>query len=67
MSASPEVPPALWKYGDVAEYADVAERTIRKWVAKGIGPQPVRLGGQVRFRVADVREWVDRQIAQESA
>lgn len=53
----------LWLYGDVAEFLRVPERTLRRWVASGAGPRPLRLGRSVRFRPADVAAWLDEKAA----
>lgn len=66
MNDGPVVEPLL-DYADLATVARVAERTVRKWVAAGIGPSPVRIGRTVRFRASDVNAWLAEAVQQESA
>jgi len=41
-----------------------SERTLRNWAAAGTGPKRLRIGGRhVRYRAADIREWLDTACA----
>lgn len=46
----------------LARYLGVSHSTVRKWSAQGPAsgrlPRALRINGQIRFRPADVREWV---------
>jgi predicted DNA-binding transcriptional regulator AlpA len=51
----------------LAAWLSVSEHTVRKWTAKGpesgLVPRFIRINGQVRFRPADVRDYlVDREV-----
>lgn len=52
-------PDALWTYGELAEFAQVPERTVRQWVYQGKGPRVTRMGRHARIRVRDVLAWLD--------
>ena len=46
--------------GQVAAFAGVSPRTIRRWEKTGLFPKRVRLSdGIVRWRKTDVRSWAD--------
>jgi excisionase family DNA binding protein len=47
----------LWNTGQVAEWLNVAQSTIRKWVHCRFIPH-VKLGGAVRFIKEDIEEWL---------
>ena len=49
----------LLKPAELAEYLQVELSTLRDWRYKGIGPSFVRTGRSVRYRPADVDEWID--------
>lgn len=59
--AHSDEPPDLWTEDRLAAYTGKKARTIRKWVATGYGPRPVRIGRSLRWRPADVAAWVDEQ------
>lgn len=45
-----------------AELADMMRISLRSlWRMRSVGqlPQPIRLGGTVRWRLAEVKEWID--------
>ena len=48
---------------DVEERFGVCKRYLEIVDAKGLGPRRVLLGRSVRYRIKDVREWIDRQLA----
>lgn len=35
----------------------VSESTLYRWRLAGHGPQPIRIGGQLRYRTSDVLAW----------
>jgi hypothetical protein len=41
--------------------------TLRWWRHVGIGPHSFKIGRDVRYRISDVRAWIDRQHGQQSA
>ena len=43
----------------LAEYLGVPVSTIYDWRTDGKGPCGIRVGGRVRFAVADVRSWLE--------
>jgi len=42
-----------------AEYIGVAKHTLARWRCEGDGPQFLKLGGPVRYDVADLDTWID--------
>jgi predicted DNA-binding transcriptional regulator AlpA len=44
---------------DLAEQLRVSTATLNLWHRKGQGPHRLKLGGQVRYRQADVDRWLD--------
>lgn len=41
----------------------IPKRFLELAVAKGNGPKVVRVGRLVRYRVADVRQWIEEQVS----
>lgn len=44
---------------ELAEYLDVPVATVRKWRFEGHGPRSLKVGRHVRYRRADVEQWLD--------
>lgn len=44
---------------ELADYLGVPPKTVRMWRYKGTGPRAVKLGGHLRYRVADIQAWVE--------
>jgi excisionase family DNA binding protein len=53
--------PELLSVGELAEYLNVPLSTIYLWRVRGEGPPGFKVGKQVRYRVADVAEWLETQ------
>jgi len=49
----------LLSANQVAELLGVSVRTLWRLLSAGKLPAPVRLGGSVRWRNADIRQWID--------
>ena len=47
-----------WTYPEAATMAGISERFLRKLVAKGEAPKPVKFGRSSRFVAETFREWV---------
>lgn len=47
----------LWTFADVAAYCQVGIRTVKRWRANGDLPAAVLIGGAVRYRPDDIRQW----------
>ncbi len=43
----------------LADRWELSEGTLERWRSAGIGPVYVKLGGQVRYRLADIRAFED--------
>ena len=52
----------LLTIGDVAARYSCDPRTVRRWWAAGVIPRPIKLGGLVRWRTADL-ERHEQQLA----
>jgi len=48
----------LLSAAESAEMAGVAKRSWWRYVSSGKAPAPVRLGGAVRWRRAELAEWI---------
>lgn len=46
---------------EVGEWLGYKPATVRRWRQKGTGPKFLKLGTAVRYREADVMEWIERQ------
>lgn len=59
----------LLRIRDLAAYLGVPEATLRDWRVDGKGPSAIRIGGQVRLAMGDVRAWLDahREPARDDA
>lgn len=45
-----------------AEYLSVSIRTVQAWRLRGGGPLYVKLGKSVRYRPADLEQWVEQNL-----
>jgi excisionase family DNA binding protein len=52
------MPPALLDFPEAAAMLAISTRHLRRLADSGRGPRPVRLGKAVRFRLADIEEFV---------
>lgn len=50
---------------ELADFWRVSTRTIERWSAQGICPQPIRIGGRVLYRREDVLAWEGRHQSEE--
>lgn len=50
--------PLLLSAADVAAKLGIGKRTVWTWDAAGRLPEPVRIGATVRWRAAELDEWV---------
>jgi excisionase family DNA binding protein len=46
---------------ELALWLGVSERTPERWRTEKTGPPWIRVGGAVRYRKSDVREWLRQQ------
>jgi excisionase family DNA binding protein len=65
MRADATVRPLL-SVDEVAVVLGVPVRTLYQWRHKGVGPRGLRVGRHLRYRAADVSEWIDRRAAEEA-
>ena len=57
---STDASPMLINAEEVARLMDVSERTLWRLLSAGKVPPPVRIGRSTRWRLADVREWIEQ-------
>jgi predicted DNA-binding transcriptional regulator AlpA len=57
-SPVPLPPKRLLKRRDVAELAQLSERTIERLDAEGEGPPRIRIGRSVRYEPGDIALWI---------
>lgn len=55
---------ALWSPQDVSAYTGVPLNTVNKWRWHSKGPPFMHIGKYVRYRKADVEQWLDAQRAE---
>jgi excisionase family DNA binding protein len=46
----------------VAELLQISEGCVRNWRSEQYGPPFVRVGRMIRYKTADVEEWLAREI-----
>jgi predicted DNA-binding transcriptional regulator AlpA len=46
---------------EVAEYLGKAVKTLWNWHSMNTGPRASKVGGHLRYKWADVEQWVDQQ------
>ncbi len=56
--ATGSVPKRFYSERDLSVYSGIAVRTLQSWRLRGIGPRWVKLGGAVRYDLADFDAWV---------
>jgi len=54
-------PVALMTPQEVAAFLSVPVATLRTWRTNGRGPRAHRVGKHLRYRHADVEEWLEQQ------
>ena len=57
-NATNDSPDRLIPIGQVAAMVAVSRRTISRLADAGKLPPPLRIGGSLRWRLADVRQWI---------
>jgi predicted DNA-binding transcriptional regulator AlpA len=58
IAAAPASAPRLLRLPDVAGRVALSPRMVQKMAAAGTFPQPLRIGRAVRWREADVTDWI---------
>lgn len=46
--------------GQAAELLGVSVATLSRWRSAGKGPKAIKLGGKIRYRMSELRSFVDR-------
>jgi predicted DNA-binding transcriptional regulator AlpA len=60
---NPRDPQELLTLPELAEYLKVSPLTIREWRKRQIGPVASLVNGRLRWRLADVDSWIERESA----
>lgn len=55
-----DLKPVLINAEELARIMDISERTLWRLLSGGKVPQPVRVGRNTRWRLAEVEEWIAR-------
>ena len=50
------------KTTEVAEYLGISVKTLKNYRADGLGPEFVKIGRMVRYRLSDVKIWRDSRV-----
>lgn len=51
--------PRLMTPEELADYIGVTLHCVYAWSSRGGGPRPLKVGGRLRYRPADVEAWLD--------
>ena len=57
---STEVAPKLINAEELAQMLDISERTLWRLLSGHKLPEPVRIGRNTRWRLAEVTAWIER-------
>jgi predicted DNA-binding transcriptional regulator AlpA len=57
---SVDTAPRLINAEELARMMDISERTLWRLLSGGKVPQPVRIGRNTRWRLAEVAAWIER-------
>lgn len=57
----------LLNTAEAAKLLHVAEITISKWRMDGLGPQFIRFGRGIRYRVSDIEAWVETRAGADAS
>ena len=52
------LPDGRMSRNQTARYLGLAPQTLASWASRGFGPQPIKLGGKVFYRRADVDAFI---------
>ncbi len=55
-----DISPILISAEELAKLMDVSVRTLWRLLSAGKVPQPVRIGRNTRWRLAEIREWIEK-------
>jgi predicted DNA-binding transcriptional regulator AlpA len=58
-SAAAAALPTLLNEFDVARVTGLSVASVRRWRLFGKGPKYLKIGAAVRYRAADVQQWLD--------
>ena len=48
---------------EVDQRFGIPKRFLELAIAKGNGPKVVRIGRLVRYRISDIRQWIEEQVS----
>ena len=57
----------LYTVAELAEYLAMNPQSLNNWRTQGYGPAFVKVGRNVRYREGDITDWLESQVATETA
>ncbi|BEQ15313.1 helix-turn-helix transcriptional regulator [Desulfoferula mesophila] len=61
------IPPALLTSPQASDYCGFSHRTFENWRLRGGGPPFCKLGGAVRYRLADLDRWIEDNLRESTS
>lgn len=76
-NAPPQGLSPAWKQGapvsnrlmtaqELADYLGVSRWSVYRWNSLGTGPRRIKAGGVVRYRWADVEDWIEEESGRQN-
>lgn len=59
---TPQVNRQTFNEVELADRWGLSPKTLQRWRVAGVGPQFMRLGGRVLYRVVDIEEYEERSL-----
>lgn len=59
---APQVNRQAFNEVELADRWGLSPKTLQRWRVAGVGPQFMRLGGRVLYRVVDIEEYEERSL-----
>lgn len=59
---TPQVNRQAFNEVELADRWGLSPKTLQRWRVAGVGPQFMRLGGRVLYRVVDIEEYEERSL-----
>jgi len=66
-SAAKAQTPEIWMVEETAEYLRIPKATLYQWRYNGTGPRSIKVGRHIRYRRADVDEWLESNASPRTA
>ncbi len=59
-ASKPAMPCELITANQLADLLNISERTLYRLKSTGVIPKPISLGGSVRWRLTEIRTWIEQ-------